>query len=103
MNLDIEKFVGPSRELSKLTVKSLEGIAEIQVKNISEYSRIGVEYLKSASEIKDIDGLKGCMSEQANLGKSYAEGLAADLKTIGEISQNYLNESKKIVEGSFVA
>ena len=103
MNFDYEKIVGPSRELGKLAVKSFEDLAEIQIKNLSECSRIGVESLKSATEISNIEGLKNYLTEQTTLGKAYAETLAADMKTVGEISQNYVNESKKIVEGSIAS
>ena len=102
-NFDFEKFVAPSQEFSKLAAKSFEDLAEIQVKNFAECSRMGVESLKSAAEISNPEGFKNYVTEQAALTKTYAEGLAADMKTIGEISQNYINESKKIFENSIAA
>lgn len=101
MNVDFEKFAEPTKEFSKLAVKSLEDIAEIQVKNITECSKLGMESLKSATEITNPEGFKSYMSEQAALTKTMAEGFAADMKTISEIGQNYMAEYKKIFEGSF--
>ena len=103
MKFDFEKFAGPSRELSQLTVKSLEDLSEIQVKNITEMYRVGLESMKAAADISNPESLKDFVAEQTAVTKSIAEGYAADWKSIGEISQKYLNESKKIFDGSMAS
>ena len=100
IKFDFEKFAGPSRELSQLTVKSLEDLSEIQVKNITEMYRIGLESMKAATQVSSPEAFKDYVAEQTAVSKTLAESYAADWKSIGEISQKYVNESKKIVESS---
>lgn len=103
MSFDIEKFVAPTRELSQLAISSYEDLAEIQIKNILECNRLGIESLKSAASISSPEEFKSYIADQTTQSKVIAENLVADAKSAGEIGQNYFNEAKKVVEGALSA
>ncbi len=103
MNIDIEKITAPSRELSQLAISSYEGLAEIQIKNILECNRLGIESLKSVASISSPEDLKSYIADQTTQSKALAENLSADVKAASEIGQNYFSEAKKVVETALSA
>ncbi len=103
MNFDIEKLAAPTRELSQLAISSYENLAEIQVKNILECNRLGIESLKAVASISNAEQFKSYVADQTTQSKVIVENLSADAKAANEIGQNYINEAKKVVETAFTA
>ncbi len=103
MKFDIEKIATPSRVLGQLAISSYEDLAEIQIKNILECNRIGIESLKSATSISSPEDFKSYIADQTTQTKAIAENLSADVKAASEIGQNYFSEAKKVVETALSA
>ena len=100
MNDQIEKLVAPLQELSTLAVSNIKKLTELQLKSIEQSANASVEALQSATTIKDVEGLQAYLSAQAEAAKAIAENTQANAKTIAELGQNYVDESRKIVEGA---
>ena len=100
MNDQIEKLVAPLQELSTLAVSNIKKLTELQLKSIEQSANASVEALQSATTIKDVQGLQAYLSAQAEAAKAIAENTQANAKTIAELGQNYVDESRKIVEGA---
>ena len=93
----------PVKELNELAVKNIEQLTELQLKTIQDNASIGVEAIKSASAITDLEGLQSFLTSQAEVAKQIAEGILANARTVAELSQGYATEAKDIAESSLKA
>lgn len=100
MSIQIEKFVTPVRELSALNVANLEKLVAIQLEGIEEIAKTGVESLKKATAVKDLEGAKSYFSGQAEVIKSVVENSIARSRSVAEIAQAYSASAKQIVENA---
>jgi len=103
MNTYVEKLAAPVKELNALAVKNIEELTALQLKTIQENATVGVESIKSASAITDLEGLQSFLSDQAEVAKQIAEGIFANARTVAELSQGYAAEAKEIAESSLKA
>ncbi len=103
MVTNVEKLVAPVQELNVLTIKNIEKLAELQLKTIEENTNIGLESLKAAIGVKDLDGWKDYITAQTEVANGIAEGMVANVSTFAELGQGYINEAKGIVEGVLTA
>lgn len=103
MNKYVEKLTAPVIELNALAVKNIEKLTELQLKTIQENASIGVESIKSASAISDLEGLQSFLTSQADVAKQISEGILANARTVAELSQGYATEAKEIAEGALKA
>ena len=103
MNSYVEKLAAPVEELNALAVKNIEQLTELHLKTIQDNATIGVESIKSASAITDLEGLQSFLTDQAEVAKQIAEGIFANARTVAELSQGYAAEAKEIAETSLKA
>ena len=99
----VEKLTVPVQELNALAVKNIEQLTELQLKTIQDNATIGVDTVKSASTISDLEGLQTFLTDQAEVAKQFVEGILANVRTVAELSQSYATEAKEIAEGSLKA
>jgi phasin family protein len=103
MNSYVEKLAAPVKELNTLAIKNIETLTELQLKTIQDNATVGVESIKSASAITDLEGLQSFLTDQAEVAKQIAEGIFANARTVVELSQGYAAEAKEIAETSLKA
>ncbi|MCH8079703.1 MAG: TIGR01841 family phasin [Proteobacteria bacterium] len=103
MNSYVEKLAAPVKELNALAVKNIEQLTELQLKTIQDNATIGVESIKNASAITDLEGLQSFLTDQAEVAKQIVEGILANARTVAELSQGYAAEAKEIAETSLKA
>ena len=97
MTIQTEKYFEPVREINALALENIEKLLDIQLKSIDDTTRLSVEQLKSAVEIKDVDGLKKYITDQAEIAKSLGERFAKDTQTALEIGASYTDKVQRIV------
>jgi len=95
-----EKFIAPVKELNDLTLKSIEQIAAIQVKAIQENTRLSVDALKSATEIKDLDSLKDYLTGQISVAQNLSDNAVEDAQEIAKLNESYTTSVNELVEKS---
>lgn len=100
MNEQFEKFMTPVRELNALTVANLEKLMNIQMKYVEDSAKIGIDQMKTASTIADVEGLKNYMSQQAELSKQLTERAITDSRTVLELGNSYTTGVQKILKGT---
>ena len=100
MEQTFEKLVAPVKELNDLTLKSIDQIAAFQVKAIQENTRISVDSLKSATEIKDLDSLQNYLKEQIAVAQNLSSDAIEDAKDIANLGVTYATSVKELVEKS---
>jgi phasin family protein len=103
MENTFESFLAPVKELNDLALKSIEQIAAIQVKAIQENTKISVDALKSASEIKDIDTLKDYLQNQASVAQNLSNSAVKDAQEIAKLGESYVSSVQQVVEKSVPA
>lgn len=103
MNSYVEKLDAPVKELNALAIKNIETLTELQLKTIQDNATVGVESIKSASAITDLEGLQSFLTDQAEVARQIAEGIFANARTVAELSQGYAAEAKEIAETSLKA
>ena len=97
MNVQTGKYFEPVREINALALENVEKLLDIQLKSINDTARLSVEQLKSAADIKDVDGLKKYITDQAEAVKSLGERFIKDSQTALELGVNYTDKVQQIV------
>ncbi len=103
MNTEFQKFVAPIQEINAFAVQNAEKFIDIQIKALEENTKVGLEQLKNAFEIKDLDGLKDYFATQAEVGRKVAERAAEDTRAVVELGNAYANEFQRIVKDNLPA
>ena len=97
MNVQTEKYLEPVREMNALALENVEKLLDIQLKSINDTARLSVEQLKSAADIKDVDGLKKYFTDQAELVKSLGERFVKDTQAALELGTSYTDKVQQIM------
>ncbi len=97
MNVQTEKYFEPVRQINALALDNIEKLLEIQLKSINDTTRLGVEQLKSAADIKDVDGLKKYITDQTEIVKGLGERFVKDSQAALEIGTSYTDKVQQIV------
>jgi phasin family protein len=100
MNAQVDKFFAPMRELNALAVENVEKVIGIQMKYIEDSAKLGIESMKGAAAISDVEGLKSYLTKQAELSKEISERALNDSKTVMELGKSYTSEVQKIMKGA---
>jgi phasin family protein len=98
MNAQVNKFFAPVRELNALAVENVEKVIGIQMKYIEDSAKLGIESLKGAAAIDDVEGLRTYLTKQAEVSKELSERALNDSKTVMELGKSYTNEVQKIMK-----
>ena len=98
MNAQVDKYLAPFRELNALAVENAEKVIDMQMKYIEENAKIGLESMKEAAAITDVEGLKAYMTKQAEVSKTLAERTMADGRSMVELGNSYTAELQKIMK-----
>lgn len=96
MNEQVEKYMAPVQELNALAVENVEKILNLQIKRIEETAKLGIEQLKAAASIKDVEGFQGYFSNYAETLRQLGERTAEDVRTVYELGNNYSTQAQRI-------
>ena len=97
MNVQSENYFEPVRQINALALENIEKLLDIQLKSINDTTRLGVEQLKSAVDIKDVDGLKKYITDQTEIVKGLGERFVKDSQAALEIGTSYTDKVQQIV------
>lgn len=100
MSVQPAKYFEPVREINELALDNVEKLLDIQLKSLNDTARLSLEQLRSATDIKDVDGLKQYITEQADLVKSLGERFVKDSQTALELGVSYTDRVQQIVSDS---
>jgi len=98
MNEQFEKYITPVRELNNLAIANLEKLMDLQVKYIEDSVKVGLEQLKTASSISDVEGFKNYITTQVAVSKQLTERAIEDGRTVAELGNTYATEVQKVVK-----
>jgi len=98
MNAQVDKFIAPMRELNALAVENVEKVLDIQLKYIEDNAKAGIESLKSAAAVNDLEGFKSYLTKQVEVSKKLTERAMSDSKSMMDLSKTYSTEIQKIMK-----
>jgi phasin family protein len=101
--MTIEKFSAPVKALNELAIANFEKLAALQLSFAEKSVKVGVESLKSASAVTDLEGLKAFYTTQSEVAKGLVEDVVASSTTVAEIGKAYAEDAKGIVESAVAA
>jgi phasin family protein len=86
----------PVQKLKHHAVSTVEKLATHQLESLKTYSDMGVNQLKAAAEVKDIDGLQNFMSKQTDVLRALGERMLSDITTIAQLNVDFLSQATKV-------
>jgi phasin family protein len=95
-----QKFIAPIQQYNQLLAKNFEQLANVQLKAAEQYSKLSLQQVKAASEVKDALGLAAFNAKQFELYNSVSEQFNQDAKTLTNIAENFKKEVTSIVEAA---
>ena len=96
MNAQMDKYIAPAKELNDLAIENFEKVIALQMKRLEENTKIGVDQLKGAAAVKDVEGFKEYLGGCADLARSLTEKAVEDARTAFEWSNAYHTEAQRI-------
>lgn len=103
MNTQVNKFFAPLRELNALAVENVEKLVDIQMKFIEDSTKAGIDSMKGAAAVTDLEGLKSYLTKQTEANKELAERTLTDSKSVMELGKSYTSEVQKIMKEAMAA
>ncbi len=101
--MTFEKFSAPAKALNELAIANIEKLAELNLALAEKSIKVGVETLKSASAVSDLEGLKAFYAGQNEVAKGLVEDVVASSNTVAELGKAYVEDAKGIVETAVAA
>ena len=95
------ELLGPSRELNKLIISTLEQLTSTQLASLREYTELNLGQLKAAADISSPEDLKEYMEKQKDFLKTLGEKMAADAQALAMVGKEFLEEAQKISRRNF--
>ncbi|OOV88310.1 phasin family protein [Oceanospirillum linum] len=95
-----KNMYAPMRKMNALMVENMEKMTEFQIEALKSYSKMGVNQLKNATEIKDADSVRDFTASQAELMSTLSKKVLEDAKSMADMTMEFKQEVEKIVEES---
>jgi phasin family protein len=93
-----KNMYAPMRKLNALMVENMEKMADFQIEALKSYSKLGVNQLKNATEVKDAESVRDFSASQAELMSTLSKKVLEDAKSMADMSMEFKQEVEKIVE-----
>lgn len=100
MNAQVEKYMAPVQELNALAVENIEKLVSMQVKRFEEAAKVGVDQMKAAAAVKDVDGIKDFFTAYAEAMRVLSEKSIEDVRAVFELGNSYSTEAQRIFKES---
>ncbi len=101
--MTFEKYTAPVKALNELAIANIEKMAALQLSFAEKSVKVGVDSLKSASAVSDLEGLKSFYTAQNEVAKGLVEDVVANGTTVAELGKAYAEDAKSIVETAVAA
>ncbi len=98
MNTQFEKIMAPIQKLNALSIKSLEDITALQLSYAEKSIGAGIESLKGAVSVKDIESLKAYFAAQTAAAKGVVENTVSATDSFSKIGKAYAADAKRILD-----
>lgn len=94
----IEESLAPFVAFNKLFIEAAEKAMGLQVASMQKLSKIGFDNMNAMFHVQSAEDIKGYAEKQQSVAKEVAEIVTADVQQLSELNQNFLEDSRKMVE-----
>ena len=96
MNPQVEKYIAPVNELNALAIDNIEKLISLNVKRFEETAKAGIEQLRAAAAIKDVEDVKAYLNSYAETIRQIGERTVEDTRAVLEMGNSYTSEAQRI-------
>lgn len=82
-----KQFADSAFKAQSVALKGLEQMTELQLKAFEQQARGAADFIAQATEVRDLEALRGLWEKGANLSRDHAEQVAAVGRDIIAVSQ----------------
>ena len=93
-----KQFTDSAFKAHTLALKSLESVAELQLKALEEQSKVSAGFIAEAMETRDVNGLRGLWEKGSNLSRENAERAVAVSQEVIAITQKAAESRNALVQ-----
>ncbi len=94
----IEEAIAPMVAYNALIIEAAEKAFGLQVATMQKLTKIGFDNVKAVWDIKSAEELKTYAEKQQDVAKEVVEVVVEDARSLSELNQNLLEDSRKLVE-----
>ena len=92
------KAFAPFLAYNTLVMETTEKAVALQISTFQKLSKIGFDNAKAAFDIKSAEELKTYADKQQAVAKNVTEIVTEDVRNLGELNKELLDNSRKLVE-----
>lgn len=93
-----KQFTDGAFKAQSMALKSLETVADLQLKSLEQQAKVSAEFVAAAMETRDVDGLRGLWEKGASLSRDNAERSVAVSQEIIAITQKTAESLNALVQ-----
>jgi hypothetical protein len=93
-----KQFTDSAFKAHSLALKSLETVAELQLKALEEQSKVSASFIAEAMETRDVNGLRGLWEKGSSLSRENAERAVAISQEVIAITQKTAESMNALVQ-----
>ncbi len=90
----------PLVKANQLFVKNLEKMLVLQMNSLKSYLDIGLNQLKAAAEITDVNSLQDFCKRQAEIAQTVQQKLLSDAKAMTDMSARFKTEMDHLAKAT---
>ena len=91
-----EGLLEPIQKFNKAALATAQKLTARQTASLMTYTKLSLDQLKAASDVKDVEGLQTFLSKQTDVLKEVGERLWADTNAIAEMGIAFVSEAQKV-------
>ncbi len=95
-NLQTQSLFQPLAKLNALWVSNLESVTNFQLEAMASYSKLGINQLRKAIDIKDAESYQAFSASQSEVAEVLNQKIIEDGKQLGEITQQFVKKAESI-------
>ena len=93
-------FFGPLKQINQTFVSQLEKLSDFQIESIKSYSEIGLNRLKSAIEMEDMQTVQEFAKSEMDFMNNINQKLLDDAKRLTDIGNEFKSEVEELLKDS---
>ncbi|MDO6461630.1 phasin family protein [Granulosicoccaceae sp. 1_MG-2023] len=88
-------LMAPMKAQSERLINTTTKLVEMQSKNFEKYSKLMLDSMKEATELKDMETASSFFKKQPELTAELMKSMMEDAKELGEVSKAFLSETQE--------
>lgn len=92
-----KSLYAPLTKFNGIYVENIEKITELQLNALKTYAEFGIDQLKKAAEIRDVEDARAFTASQAEAASTLNKKILDDAKAFSEIANSFKEQVESVV------